>query len=98
MKEKTSFRLPQALQMMVSQDCRQGLLTLAETGGSPAASSRGSPELAASREGLPTHRLLGVAGAAYRSPARSLAISIPDAAAGYKEGAHCAVCVLGCSR
>ena len=79
---------------MVPQEFRQGLLTLAEDGRSPAASSRGSPELAASREGLPTHRLPGAGAASHRSPARSLAISIPDAAAGYKEGAFPAARIL----
>ena len=74
--------------MMVPQNIRQGLLTLAEDSGSPVASGRGSPELAISREGLPTHRLYGAGGAMFRSPARSLAISLPDPAAKCKDGAH----------
>ncbi len=74
--------------MTVPQEFRQGLLTLAEDSGTPVASSRGSPELAVSREGLPTHRLYGAGGAMFKSPARSLAISIPDPAAKYKEGAY----------
>ena len=86
--------LLQALRATMPQPFRQGLLPLAENDSSPAASSRGSPELGASREGLPTHWLQGTLTASHRSPARSLAISVPDEAAAYKEGAYQPACIL----
>ena len=78
---------------MMPQYGRQGLGPLAEGSVSPAASGRWSPELALSREGLPMHWLaahhgLKGAEACRRSPAKMLAISIPNDVANYKEGAQ----------
>ncbi len=84
----------QAVQAMMSLCGRQGLTPLAEDGGSPGISRRISPELAVSRETCPSHWLHASVGASYTSPAKSLAICIPDDAVGYKEGACKTICML----
>ena len=78
---------------MMPQYGRQGLGPLAEDSVSPADSGRWSPELALSREGLPMHWLaahhgLKGAEACRGSPAKMLAIGIPNDTASYKEGAQ----------
>lgn len=84
----------QAVQAMMPLYGRQGLTPLAEEGGSAGISRRMSPELAVSRETCPSHWLHASVGASYTSPAKSLAICIPDDAVGYKEGACKTLCML----
>ena len=75
--------MAQALRAVMPQAARYGFKSVPEEGS--------SPELAASGDGLPAHWLRAQYGSVgssngHRSPVRSLAISIPDEDAGYKEG------------
>ena len=75
--------MAQALRAVMPQAACYGFKSVLEEGS--------SPELAASGDGLPAHWLRAQYGSVgssngHRSPVRSLAISIPDEDAGYKEG------------